>query len=127
MIALHPNLTEFPALQAPDGFEVVDKEAFGQLDVGKLLAKNGLEGRVVMFKWDSDKLGDPRGWFRGAVRPKAVTKEEAEKGYTHNVGYTAACTNGEIHGWVASELSQETYGGKWFLLKALKRAKKQKE
>jgi hypothetical protein len=74
-------------------------------------------GRTVLFKWDSTKPTDPRGWFKGRVLAKKTTKLEKSKGFNYNVKYTKKDTNGEIHGNVASQLIKSTYGTKWFILK----------
>jgi hypothetical protein len=76
-----------------------------------------LAGRTILFKWDSSKPGDPRGWFKGHVLARKTTKREQAKGFNWNVKYTKADTNGEIMGTVATGLFALNYGKKWVLLR----------
>jgi hypothetical protein len=76
-----------------------------------------LAGRSILFKWDSTKPDQPRGWFKGVVAARKTTKREKEKGYNYNVKYTKENTQGEIVGTVATNLSRENYRKKWLLLR----------
>jgi hypothetical protein len=75
-----------------------------------------LAGRSILFKWDSQTEGDPRGWFKGKVLARKTTDREKAKGLNYNVKYTKAETGGEIVGIVASQLTKATHGKKWLLL-----------
>jgi hypothetical protein len=134
-VALHPSLLAFPPLTAPPGFSIVDANEVApnspwQAPPGVKAKKKAKEmlpdTSIIMFKWDSDKASDPRGWFRGSVRKlrKHEEKKERKRGFTHNVVYSNKLTNDQIFGWVATKLDLDEYEDKWVLLKRDKVARK---
>jgi hypothetical protein len=111
--------TEFIAHKNPKVIKEVKKNT---IPISKPTSRadnysENIVGRTVLFKWDSTKPTDPRGWFKGRVLAKKTTKLEKSKGFNYNVKYTKKDTQGLINGNVASQLIKSTYGTKWFILK----------
>jgi hypothetical protein len=70
--------------------------------------------KTVLYKYIS--ASDPRGWFRGTIIKRVLTAQERARGFTVNMQYTPAGTEGQLHGTVATTLTARSYGERWVFL-----------
>jgi hypothetical protein len=119
---VYGNLEVIGQKKQPRSIErAIESEAIVPVKIDQPTGKFGaysddLVGKRILFKWDSVKPTDPRGWYEGHVLKRKTTLKERKNGLNYNVKYTKTKTKGVIVGTVATELTKENFGKKWMLI-----------